>query len=182
MLQRFIVFFLLCLTIPSMAWGEEEFNFAERRVYSKGESIAMSALVPGLGQIAAGHKVKGGAFLLTCVTGIVVALNSNENYKARLKEYERSNEEYQALRFEGAYEEAEMKWQQLKKDNRDLDRLHNTRVAFFATAAAVYVYNLIDAIFLTSYEPKPEKRVSLAVEVRQIPYLALSVSFGNPGR
>jgi len=181
-LRRFIIFLLLCFIVPPAAWGEDEFNFAEKRIYSKRESIVMSALVPGLGQIATGHKVKGGAFLLTYVTSLVVALNSHENYRAKLEDYRESTDEYQALRFGGTYEEAEAKWRQLEEDNRELDRLHRARIAFSAAAAAVYVYNLIDALFLTSYEVPQEKRLGLAVELKGAPYLCLSVSFNSPGR
>jgi len=181
-LHKLVTVLLLIFMVPPATWCQDEFDFAEKRVYSRGESIAMSVLMPGLGQVAAGHKVKGGAFLLTYLASAVVALNSNENYKARLEEYRKSEEEYQALRYEGTYEEAEAKWRELREDNRELDRLHNIRVAFFAAAATVYIYNLIDAIFLTSYETWPERRVSLALEAGKTPRLGLSIRFGNQGR
>ena len=175
MLHRFTIVFLMCVMGASWAKAEDAFDFAEKRFYSKGESIAMSALVPGLGQIATDHKLKGGMFLLTYATSVVVALNAHENYKARLGDYRRSTDEYEALLLGGTYEEAEQKWKQLEEDNGELDRLHRARVLFSVAAAAIYAYNLVDALFLTSYE-SPPKRVSLGVKISHTPYLTLSVA------
>lgn len=140
----FLVWFLLS---PPQVRGQDEM-FAEELRVSKRKAVFLSALFPGLGQMASGHKVKGGALLFSELLALIVAVDAHEEYNTRLNVYEESLAAYEAMRVGGNHGDAEERWQELNRIKKDLDGLHNRRLAFAYPAIGIYIASLIDIALL----------------------------------
>lgn len=135
-----------CIALPRHGYGEDEV-FATREIASKKQSVILSALFPGLGQLSTGHKVKGTILLAAEVGALATALTANENYQTRLDDFDRLKVEYERMAAGNSrYDLAQQKWEELSETNDDLDDLHAVRRTFTAVAAVVYLYNLFDVI------------------------------------
>jgi hypothetical protein len=99
-------------------------------------------------------------------------VNNNENYKTNLDTYDRdiSILSGMAKAGRGSYDGnggALKLYTDLKSQNDTLDNLHSTRNTALIVAAAVYAYNLFDAIFFTpssDESKKAEIRKNIIVE------------------
>ena len=130
------------------AWevrGQEDMFAEEVRVSPK-TAVMLSLMFPGLGQMASGHKLKGGAFFLTELVSLVAAVDGHESYKTRQDVYQTSLQEYAAMRGGGTYQGAEAKWQSLVDLKDDLDNLHGRRQLFGYAAVAIYALNVVDIL------------------------------------
>jgi len=62
----------------------EDGMFTEEVRVSGNRAVLLSALCPGLGQMASGQKLKGGVFLLAELVAVMAAVDGHESYKTRL--------------------------------------------------------------------------------------------------
>ncbi len=141
-----VAIILLLNSVPSYC----EEPLVERKPVSRGRAIAMSALFPGLGQLAMERQIRGGGLLVSEALSLVVAFAAKTNYDTELDKYNLTKFEYEALRYGGEYYEADRKWSDLKDLADELDKWDNTKRVSLAIAGGVYLYNLIDIVFLTS--------------------------------
>ena len=86
---------------PAGAQVFPEETFTQRQRPGKKRAIAISAVLPGLGQVALGSRFKGLGIFLGELTTLVVAVNANENYKTLKGRHEQETERYLALRHGG---------------------------------------------------------------------------------
>lgn len=89
--------------------------------------FARSLIIPGWGQLYKGNAVKGGCILageVALITGILVAENLRNSYVKKMREQP----------------------QHLKTYNTKADNCENIRNVCIGGAAALYVYNLVDAL------------------------------------
>ena len=153
--HRLLIFrFALCLAaavsldpVGAQVFSEE--TFTQRQRAEKKRAIAISAVLPGLGQVALGSRVKGLGIFLGELTTLVVAVNANENYKTLRGRHEQETERYLALREGGRFEQAEQRWQTLKGMEDDLDSYHKWRQLAYLSAG-IYVYNMVDILFFAA--------------------------------
>ena len=144
---------LLSIVLSSRVHGEDDV-FATRKIASKKETVILSALFPGLGQLSAGRKVTGTIMLISEIGSLATALTANENYKTRLDNFERRKSEYEQMAAGNSQHDlAQQKWDELRKDTDDLDDLHLIRRAFAAAAVGVYVYSLVDILIADPPQP-----------------------------
>ena len=134
---------------PAGAQVFPEETFTQRQRAGKKRAIAISAVLPGLGQVALGSRFKGLGIFLGELTTLVVAVNANENYKTLKGRHEQETERYLALRNGGRFEQAEERWQTLKGMEADLDSYHSWRQLAYLSAG-IYVYNMVDILFFAA--------------------------------
>ena len=138
---------------------------------SKRQAQILSAIFPGLGQLATGQRGRGTAMVAGEVGFVVVWLTSHADYNTRKEQFAIEEERYLEFRKGidgtaprgGSFAESEESWQRLKDKKDDLDRSHTLRVAFGALSIALYTYNLVDVLWLDGASPK---RVTLAPVMR----------------
>ena len=147
--MKHVICVVVCLAfVCGTAWeaGGQEDMFAEEVSVSPNTAVMLSLMFPGLGQMATGQKLKGGAFFLTELVALVVAVDGHESYNTRQDVYETTRQEYAAMRTGGNYQEADAKWQRLVDLKDDLDSLHGRRQIFGYAAAGIYALNVIDIL------------------------------------
>ena len=152
------------------AQSDGRFRSREESV-SKRQAQILSAIFPGLGQLATGQRGRGTAMVAGEVGFVVVWLTSHADYNTRKEQFAIEEERYLEFRKGidgaaprgGSFAESEESWQRLKDKKDDLDRSHTLRVAFGALSIALYTYNLVDVLWLDGASPK---RVTLAPVVR----------------
>ena len=149
-----ICLFAVCLagTVSFNPVGAQVFSedtFTQRPLAEKKRAIAISAALPGLGQVALGSRLKGLGIFLGELTTLIVAVNANENYKTVKGRHEQETERYLALRQGGRFEQAKERWQTLKDMEDDLDSYHRWRQLAYLSAG-IYLYNMIDILFFTA--------------------------------
>ena len=158
---------LLFFSTLGVTFAQNEESFVRAATVSKREAVVLSMLFPGLGQMTVGQKVKGVTFFLAGVTSLAIFVNNNENYKTNLDTYDRDISILSGLAKagRGSYDGnggALKLYTDLKSQNNTLDNLNSTRNTALIVAAAVYAYNLFDAIFFT-----PSSNESKKAEIRK---------------
>ena len=137
---------LLSLVLPCWAQSEDDV-FATRQIAPKKKAVVLSALFPGLGQLATGQKIKGTLMLVGEISSLAVTLIANENYNTRRDNFHRLKDEYAGMEAGNSrYDLAQQKWDELHQTNAELDDLHRTRRIFGAVAVGVYIYSLTDML------------------------------------
>ena len=150
MKQFILVITLLSVVSPGWAQSQDDV-FATRQIATKKKAVVLSALFPGLGQLATGQKIKGTFMLIGEVSSLAVALIANENYNTRRDNFHRLKDEYEVMATGNSrYDLAQQKWDELHKTNDELDDLHLTRRVFGAIAVGVYIYSLTDILLYDS--------------------------------
>jgi len=83
---------------------------------------------------------------------LLFTINSHENYRTKQKVYDKDKIEFNniATKGSGEYGDAVDMYNDLKDRNDELDSLNTTRNVALIAAAAVYAYNLVDAVFFSS--------------------------------
>ena len=166
--MKHVICVVVCLAyvlgMASAVRGQGEMFAEELRVSGK-TAILLSVMFPGLGQMASGHKLKGGVFFLSELVALIVAVDAHEEYKTRLNVYRTSQEEYTALRIGGTHRDAEAKWKHLVDLNDDLDSLHDRRQIFGYAVAEIYALNVIDILFLRSEEPTAAQKADRGIGI-----------------
>lgn len=135
-----------CYTLYGVA-DKESPNF-DRLSFSRKygmRGFARSLIVPGWGQLYKGNTTKGACILggeVALVTGIIVAENLRSSYVKKMREQPKHLETY----------------------NTKADNWENVRNVCIGGAAALYVYNLIDALVANGRKRSvTHKAVHLAV-------------------
>ena len=125
------------------------------------QAIALSAVFPGLGQLATGHRNRGTALVTAELTCLVIWLTSHEDYDTQSAQFNIESQRYLSLREGGSFEAAEESWQRLSAKKDDLDGSHTRRRLFGVLAAAVYGYSLLDVLFSGGEESQAASSVSV---------------------
>ncbi len=169
------------LSVPSVnpvsAQVFDEGTFTEKQVASKNQAIAMSAIFPGLGQMALGYKIKGLVLFAGELTSFVVSINVNENYRTLKSRHSQTAERYLALRQGARFEEALEMWEDIQDMEDDLDHYHKIRQVIYLSAG-IYLYNLIDILFFSSTEENLRKAEGPSGRRFEIAPQQLDDSFG----
>ena len=153
---------LLSVSLPLHAQGSSTGKVAVgTRYVSRSQAVLLSALFPGLGQLATGHRYRGTALVAAEMVCLVVSLTSHEDYKTQSAQFNYEKEYYLALRDGGSFQEAEESWKRLSDKRDEIDSSHLRRRLFGVLAAAVYGYNLVDILFFGGSAPASEPSVSL---------------------
>ena len=135
-----------CYTLYGIADGKSPVfdRLAFSRKYGM-RSFARSLIVPGWGQLYKGNTVKGACILggeVALITGILVAENLRSSYVKKMHEQP----------------------QHIKTYNTKADNWENIRNVCIGGAAALYVYNLVDALVANGRKRSiRQKPVRLAV-------------------
>jgi hypothetical protein len=132
-----------------------------KKPVTRSQAIALSAVFPGLGQLATGHHQRGTALVTAELACLVIWLTSHEDYDTQSTQFDIESERYLALREGGSFEEADASWRRLTAKKDDLDGSHTRRRLFGALAAAVYGYNLLDVLVFSGAEPQAANSVKV---------------------
>ena len=147
--MRWAVFCLALGSLPLAAGPSEAQEAPPGRLAShkqqvtRRQAIALSALFPGFGQLAAGHRNRGTALVTAELACVVIWLTSHEDYETHSAQFDIERQRYLSLR-EG-----------------DLDGSHTRRRLFGALTAVVYGYNLLDVMVFGGAEPPVASPVSV---------------------
>lgn len=129
---------------------------------SHSQAIALSVAFPGLGQLAAGHRIKGTALVATGIATIVGWLTSHADYNTQANQFALEKERYLSLQNGGSFDAAEKSWRRLGNLKSDLDGSHIRRRLFGVLAVGVYGYNLLDVLLLDGASPAAKRRMRIA--------------------
>ena len=136
---------------------------SRKQQVTRSQAIALSAVFPGLGQLATGHRNRGTALVTAELACLVISLTSHEDFDTQKTQFDIESQRYLSLRESGSFEAAEESWQRLSTKKDDLDGSHTRRRLFGVLAAAVYGYNLVDVlVFGGGEEPQESSSVSVA--------------------
>lgn len=122
--------------------GFFDVDFTRRKV----NALIFSSIVPGSGQTYLGSELKGMGISLAFYSTALTAIVAHNNAKGREDRIKVLTQDYIT---KGNYEDAEEVWQTIlsEKENRDND--YTRRSIFTWCAVGVWVYNIVDVIFLT---------------------------------
>lgn len=112
----------------------------------KTKAVWLSILIPGSGQTYLGHDYKGAGLTLGFFASTLTAILAENNFSGRQDRINTLTNDYKGA---GNYNLANTYWTQIQfeKGNRDNDL--KRRNIFIAVTAAVYIYNVIDILYLT---------------------------------
>lgn len=119
----------------------------------KTRALIFSSLVPGSGQTYLGSQLKGMGISLAFYGTALSAIIAHNNALGREDRIKVLTQDYNT---KGNYNDAEKVWQTILGEKTDRDHDYNRRSLFSWTAAAVWVFNIIDVIFLTDDEGENE--------------------------
>ncbi|MEW6751392.1 MAG: hypothetical protein AB1505_10495 [Candidatus Latescibacterota bacterium] len=154
---------LVAVVCPTWAQQTASGRFAVQRAeVSHRQAVALSALFPGLGQLATGHRYKGTGMVVGEVTCLVVSLTSHADHSTQEEQLALERERYQALLDEGAAAAAEESRARVAQIQDDLDGSDVRRWTFGGLAAALYVYSLVDVLMAPAAQPRAQGAVGLA--------------------
>ncbi|MXX40564.1 MAG: hypothetical protein F4Y91_15760 [Gemmatimonadetes bacterium] len=129
---------------------------------SHSQAIALSVAFPGLGQLTAGHRIKGTALVATGIATIVGWLTSHADYNTQANQFALEKERYISLQNGGSFDAAEKSWRRLGNLKSDLDGSHIRRRLFGVLAVGIYSYNLLDVLLLDGASPAAKRRMRIA--------------------
>ncbi|MEE3042477.1 MAG: DUF5683 domain-containing protein [Candidatus Latescibacterota bacterium] len=165
--MRWAVFCLALGSLPLAADPSEAQEAPPGRLAShkqqvtRRQAMALSALFPGFGQLATGHRNRGTALVTAELACVVIWLTSHEDYETHSAQFDIESQRYLSLREGGSFEEAEESWRRLAAKKDDLDGSHTRRRLFGALTAVVYGYNLLDVMVFGGAEPPVASSVSV---------------------
>lgn len=144
-------------TAPSYEQPSGWLDFSNREV----RAAWLSAIIPGAGQTFLGHDYKGAGITLGFYGSLLTTILAENNFNARQDRIQTLTTDYKGA---GNYNLADYYWSQIQfeKGNRDNDV--KRRNLFIAVTAALYVYNMIDILYLT--EDKGGVSFSFAPELK----------------
>jgi len=163
-MYRIYLMVLLTLAMPAWAAAEDmdgEFALRPREV-SRKQAMGLSAVFPGLGQLATGHRQRGTAMVVAEVGFIVVWLTSHADYNTQKEQFDAERVRYSAWAEGGSFAGADASWLRLQQKKNDLDGSHSRRVLFGALSGALYGYGLLDALLWEGGRMVKEEGVGLA--------------------
>ncbi len=135
---------------------------SEATAISHSQAIALSVAFPGLGQLAAGHRIKGTALVATGIATIVGWLTSHADYNTQADQFALEKERYLSLQNGGSFDAAEKSWRRLGNLKSDLDGSHIRRRLFGVLAVGIYGYNLLDVLLLDGVSPAAKRQMRIA--------------------
>ena len=138
---------------------------SRKQPVTRSQAIALSAVFPGLGQLATGHRNRGTALVTAELACLVIWLTSHEDFDTQKTQFEIESQRYLSLREDSSFEDAEASWQRLSAKKDDLDGSHTRRRLFGVLAAAVYGYSLVD-VLLRSGGEEPQAAGAAFSDVR----------------
>ena len=157
---------VLLFNFSSTVFAQDEESFVREAIVSKRDAVILSTLFPGLGQMTQGQKAKGVSFFMAEALSLIVFINAYENYDTNKKTYERDLDIFNNLakksggNYKKTYLDAKDLYDDLKDRNDELDGLHTMRNTALIIGAAVWAYNIIDAVFFTT-APSESKRADV---------------------
>ena len=137
-------------------------NQPQATAISHSRVIALSVAFPGLGQLAAGQRIKGTALVATGIATIVGWLTSHADYNTQANQFALEKERYLSLQNGGSFDAAEKSWRRLGDLKSALDGSHIRRHLFGVLAVGIYSYNLLDVLLLDGASPAAKRRVRIA--------------------
>jgi len=119
----------------------------------KTKALVLSFLVPGSGQTYLGNELKGMGISLAFYGTALAAIIAHNNAQGREDRIKVLTQDYNT---KGNYNDAEKVWQTIlgEKVNRDND--YDRRAIFTWLAVGVWIYNIVDVIFLTDDQGEDE--------------------------
>ncbi|QOJ29005.1 MAG: hypothetical protein HRU80_08980 [Ignavibacteriales bacterium] len=129
-------------TSPSYEKSAGWLDWSDREV----RAAWLSAIIPGAGQTFLGHDYKGAGLTLGFYGSLLTAILAENNFHARQDRIKTLTNDYNGA---GNYNLANYYWDQIQfeKGNRDNDV--KRRDLFILVTAAVYIYNMVDILYLT---------------------------------
>lgn len=122
---------------------KSEERFTKRQI----NGIILSAIVPGSGQSYLGNTVKGAAITIGFFGTGVYAMIAHNNMTGREDRIKVLTAEYNS---KGTFIEAEAVWKKIEAERILRDEDYKRRQIFTFASLGVWLYNIIDVIFLTS--------------------------------
>ena len=86
---------------------------SRKQPVTRSQAIALSAVFPGLGQLATGHRNRGTALVTAELACLVIWLTSHEDFDTQKTQFEIESQRYLSLPDGGSFEAAEESWQRL---------------------------------------------------------------------
>ena len=115
---------------------------------SRGTSLALSAILPGSGQIYAGKTWKGWGILAAQIATGYLAYNYIEDHKSKVVDYNEARECYLNTVYPEDITQSRSEMDKRYDETEDAKRL---RDAFIIGATAVYLYNLFDISVISCF-------------------------------
>jgi hypothetical protein len=110
--------------------------------------LVMSAFLPGSGQIYSGKPFKGLTFLALQIGSGYLAYNFAQEHKNKVGLYDEARMEYISAVYPGEIESA----RRLMDESYDETvKYQHLRDGFLAAAGAVYLYNIVDIMFINKF-------------------------------
>jgi hypothetical protein len=138
-----LAFFAVLIGYCEPLGAQERFEVRQEKP-SHRQALLLSALFPGLGQLATEQRYKGTALLAGQAAFLVVGLTSHADYNTQKDQFRLEGRRYETLRQGGTFAEADESWKKMRSLQDDLDASHTRRQIFGGLAVLLYGYNMID--------------------------------------
>jgi hypothetical protein len=140
--MRKIVLLLLLIAASAVASTEAQC----------GENVWYSALVPGWGQVRAGHYGRGGLFLSGELTALMTLAITDIQYHRAVEQYDRARASYLHATYIG---DAVSEYALMHDRWDSADHLNGIRQTALYTAIGIWAVNVVDMIIFDSKEEPP---------------------------
>lgn len=112
----------------------------------KMRATVLSGLIPGTGQTYLGQEYKGVGLTIGFAGATLAALLNHNNFTTREDRISNLFEDYEST---SSYAAAEAIWQTIEQEKVSRDKDYSRRKYFSYAAIAIWVYNMVDIIYLT---------------------------------
>lgn len=129
--------------------GFFDVDFTPRKI----KSLIFSTIIPGSGQTYLGSELKGMGISLAFYGTALSAIIAHNNAQGREDRIKVLTQEYNT---KGNFNDAEKVWKTLLDEKANRDNDYDRRSLFSWLAAGVWVYNIVDVIFLTDDQGENE--------------------------
>ena len=115
---------------------------------SKTGSVLMSAFLPGSGQIYSGNSLRGLAIMAGQIFSAGIGYSYADQHRMKVADYNSARESYKNAIYSDEIEAARTAMEDAYEESEDYRKLRNN---FLGLAAAIYLYNMIDIMFINDY-------------------------------